>query len=478
MATCKISSLFANGADSLEAFKQEFDPYPNGMVLETFREVVLRYKQSQGCVSHYIGRGRSRHVGSGTELVEPPPSAQNTATSPVKNDDSSSTHARNCASAISVFATAERGTLRSRQGNARRHFAPVSALPRRFSSVLDDKSCLEALFNKIDSNGDGVISWDDMLQLAVEEATQSITVMAEEMRMYSFSRVSPRMKLVQKVYTLPTHETMFAVVSRSEPLLLLSKRDFSVVRQFSPNEVGNTHPQIVDYLPIPDVLLAFSAQGKTIRGWSNIGATGRMKTLNPLVQEDAIRRIRTRSIAFPYSFFAGGGHGNVVHWQVPRQRSIFEISRIHSYSALHAQDTGGITDFALTTDLLFSTGFDHRLLSTNLETGRSILIGRPQDTIRFLEYNPNFASLTSVSYTNQIFLWDARSAAVTPGSVFRDNTTRPHTANVIGLCNAPDLPQVITGDCSGLIKVWDLRMLQCTQTLYADGSVRDESTVD
>ncbi|RNF17143.1 uncharacterized protein Tco025E_05072 [Trypanosoma conorhini] len=336
----------------------------------------------------------------------------------------------------------------------------------------------ETLFEKIDSDSDGLISWDDVLQLAVEEATQSITVMTEGARSYFLSRVSPRTRLVQTVHTLPEHKSMFAVVSRAEPLVLLSKKDFSVVKEFSMKDLGNNHPRLVEYMPIVDVLLAYTINDKTVRGWWNVVSKNRMGTFSPLYIGDSVRRIRTQQNIFPYSFFTCGSHGNVVRWQVPKQRSVQEISRAHSYEALHSPESGGITDFALTDESIFSTGFDRRLLSTNLETGRSILIGLPHDTIRFVEYNRNYACLPTVSYSNRVLLWDVRSSAVMPGVSFGNGGTKPHTADVIGLCSAPGLPQIITCDSAGLMKVWDLRTLQCSQTLYADGSALDEVNVD
>ncbi|ORC92151.1 uncharacterized protein TM35_000043650 [Trypanosoma theileri] len=483
METFKITSFLTNDREQLELIRGHFEQYPDGMTLDDFRGVFSQYfttgkgrrdnsawggqtiRSNLGVRGGVIGEetpfGRPRSVRGSLRRTEGRDSIS------VKSDLNFGFSAVTLEDA---FTTLREGL------NASLNFGGKS-----FRRPLEEQvsgSAVEVLFGKIDTDGDGIITWEDVLQLAVEEATQSITVMTEEMRSYSFSRVSPRMKLIQTIHTLPNHKSLFAVVTRTDPLVLLSKKDFSVVKQFSLKDFDNTYPQHIEYLPLPDVYLACTSQSKTIRGWWNVISNNRMGTLNPLALTDVVRQMRTHHKIFPYSFFTGGSHGSVMHWQVPKQRSIVEMSSVNCYEGLHSRDTGGITDFTLTDEWLLTTGFDHRLLSTNLETGRSILIGRPRETIRFVEYNASYACLPSVSYTNQILLWDVRSSAVTPGAAFGDESVKQHTADIIGLCNAPGLPQVITGDSSGLVKVWDLRMLRCTQTMYADGSVGDETNVD
>ncbi|KEG08455.1 hypothetical protein DQ04_07151020 [Trypanosoma grayi] len=478
MSTLKICSLLSSSEDGFNAMQREFDHFPNGMTMDVFREVLSRHMamkrgRTVGCGWLHAPRSTVRNTREESRIGLR--SVVKSAVSSVKNHTSTlSSH--NIDAVVSTIQ--QEGVLDALHDSYRMSLSVPRRSSRQRLDEYTDINAFEVLFKKIDGDGDGFISWDDVLQLAVEEATQSITIMTEEMRSYSFSRNSPRMKLIQVVHALPQHKSLFAAVTRADPLMLLSRRDFSVVKKFSSKDLGDTHPQLIEYLPHPDVLLAYSPYDKTIRGWWSVVSCNRMGTLNPLVLDDALRRIRTQPRTMPHSFFTGGSHGSVVHWQVPRQRSVMEVSQARIYGGLHSRDAGGITDFALTDEWLLSTGFDHRLLSTNLETGRSILIGRPRETIRFVEYNRQYACLPCVTYSNRLMLWDVRSSAVTPGAVFRDDSAKQHMAEVIGLCNALGLPQVVTTDSAGWVKIWDLRMLRCMQTLYADGSVGDELNVD
>ncbi|RNF02265.1 hypothetical protein TraAM80_06496 [Trypanosoma rangeli] len=466
----KISSLLAGNDDELEALKQEFAPYPQGMTMETFFGVFFRHIEKKWKFDRFGISQRLLSILPADALAESHVSLYSVLRKSVLNPGRT-------ASMIPANKFNNR-KICMQQNDTLIALREGTSFQRSRGSSLLSLHALETLFEKIDNDSDGRISWDDVLQLAVEEATQSITNMTEEMHSYFISRVFPRTHLIHMVHTLPEHKSMFALVSRVEPLVLLSKKDFGVVKEFSLKDFGNNHPQLIEYMPTPDVILAYTINDKTIRGWWNVASKSRMGTLSPLCVGESIRRICTQPNIQPYSFFTSGSRGNVVRWQVPQQCSVLEISRAHSYEGLHSPESGGITDFALADEWIFSTGFDRRLLSTNLETGRSVLVGLPHNTIRFIEYNKHYTCLPTVSYSNHILLWDARSSAVVPGATFGAGGSKPHTADIIGLCNAPGLPQIITCDCTGMIKVWDLRTLQCSQTIYADRSAMDDVNVD
>ncbi|KAF5225627.1 hypothetical protein ECC02_001391 [Trypanosoma cruzi] len=476
---CKISPLLAENIHDLEALKEEFAPYPNGMTMDTLFNVLLRHIGKKRGDSDCFGLSQRNWLASRGETPASPqmsPRGIVKGTVPKQPQKTSMLSAGRPNNSFSSMPQKDAlGALRDGL-----YMSPwkMGASHQHISGSWTDINAFENLFNRLDSDSDGLVSWDDIMQLAVEEATQSITIITEEMRSYSLSRISSQEKLVRLVHTLPDHKSVFAIASRADPLLLVSKEDFSVVKRFSFKDFDNNHPQLIEYLPVPDVLLAYSVNDKTLRGWWNAVSVHRMGTLSPLYLGDTIRRIRTQPWKFPYSFFTCSSNGKIVHWQLPKQRSLLEISRVHAYDVLHKPDTGGITDFTVTDEWIFSTGFDCRLFATNIETGRPILVGLPHDTIKFLEYNRNCDCLPSVSYSNRVLLWDVRSSSATPGATFRDEGARPHTADVIGLCNAPGLPQIITCDSMGMMKVWDLRALRCSQTLYADGTAMEDMDVD
>ena len=43
-----------------------------------------------------------------------------------------------------------------------------------------------------------------------------------------------------------------------------------------------------------------------------------------------------------------------------------------------------------------------------------------------------------------------------------------HNAPIVGVEMVPDTPQIVTGDASGIIKVWDIRTFTCMQTFVHD----------
>ncbi|KAG8345665.1 hypothetical protein TRVL_03504 [Trypanosoma vivax] len=479
MCELNACSLLTVREDSLESIRRQFARFPQGMGLSDFQSLVTSH------ISEMIDiktgpEWRLRlgaAVGGAASVGEDGLSALFTKTlsrTGSKTMDSVQT------STGSMAAASKREKDHNLFGSRREASPSPYSQPMagKLSCELEQQNSIQHLFRMVDGDSDGLITWDDLIRLAVEEATQSITCIMEETRSYSFYRKYMQLKLIRSVHGLPHHKSMFAVVTRAEPLVLLRRSDFGVIRKFTFEELENTYPTVVEYLPLPDMLISYSSCDKKLRGWWNITSPNHMGSLAPMCMDGVVRRLRTSTATLPYSFFTGSSDGHVVHWKVPKQRSVVELSHVHSYKNLHTRETGGITDFAIGGEWLYSTGFDRRVIAMHLENERVTTVGLPSETIRLMEYNAVFSSLLSVTYSNQLLLWDVRAAAMTTGNMFVDDTLKRHRGNVIGLCNAPGLSQVITADTAGRVKVWDLRVLRCVQTVCCDGSNGENTLLD
>ncbi|RHW70637.1 WD domain [Trypanosoma brucei equiperdum] len=463
MRMFNVCALLSHNDSSADIIRGGFRGFPNGMCLEDFRTFVL----------------------------------QNVLSKP---EGEEGTETRRCTTSkttiMNLLTDVDAETLRMRSGGAsglqpRFSKQPLfsfsrrkSGKPRSFGSVLmeadeNDKLChLDYLFSLVDSDRDGFITWDDMLQRAVEEATQDITSALQSMHSYSFFRSSTRSRAIKSIHGLPQHKSLFAVVTGSHPLTLMKRSDFSIAKQFTPREVGGAPPTSVEYLPGPDILLSYSRDDATIRGWWNFLSVSRMGVMNPLHLDGIVRRLRLGNSSLPYSFFTAGSNGNIQHWKVPKQRYVCDMVSEHIYKGIHSCESGGIIDFVMTDEWFFSVGFDHRVVSTNVETGGSVVMGQMTETIRFVEYNKPFNCFPCVTYGNELLLWDVRSSSESRSTPLVDDSFKVHRGSVIGLTNAPGLPQVITADNTGRIKIWDLRLLRCVQTLFADGSSESDFSLD
>nr|CCD11710.1 unnamed protein product [Trypanosoma congolense IL3000] len=463
-----VCTLLSHSRRSADILREGFDKFPHGMTLEEFRsfasENVFRRRDSgeatPGGSCNYSQKNAQYSTWGGVYSQRlypssPQPSARS-ATLPKVN------------------------------------FSPFKRCRRLAKTVLgcsspheevdsDQYEYLDYLFGLIDCDRDGVITWEDVLQRGVDEATQDIKIARQSVCSYSLHRSSSSLRAIKSVHGLPKHKSLFAVVTGSAPLTLLKKSDFSVVKKFTRDEMDSVIPTMVEYLPASDILLSYSRDNATIRGWWNFLSPNQIGTLNPFYVSGIIRRLRTGSSALPYSFFTAGSNGDIQHWKVPKQRYISDVTLDHTYKGLHSSDSGGVIDFVSVDGWFFSAGFDHRIVSTDLETGRSAALCKVAQTIRIVEHNESLNCFPCVTCGNELLLWDVRSSAEACSTPLMDDSFKMHRGSIIGMCNVPSLPQVVTCDNTGRMKVWDLRLLRCVQTMYSDGSSDSEpnlNTVD
>eukprot|EP00756_Hemistasia_phaeocysticola_P036447 Hpha_TRINITY_DN16643_c0_g1::TRINITY_DN16643_c0_g1_i1::g.181859::m.181859 len=91
--------------------------------------------------------------------------------------------------------------------------------------------------------------------------------------------------------------------------------------------------------------------------------------------------------------------------------------------------------------------------------------------VHSLSYNTEHQLLVSAAGEREPYCWDINISAP-PFPLRHDN--RPHRAALIGVHCVPNTPQIITGDASGMFKIWDIRTLTPLQTLVIDQSAAAE----
>eukprot|EP00796_Vickermania_ingenoplastis_P005334 gene5334-3833_t len=384
---------------------------------------------------------------------------------------------------------------------------------------------LKAIFNHIDRQNRLIISWDDMVQYLVEESGHRTSSMEETCRTYTFSRKMkgnneveeswlinnaadpigikkllkkqtsnnakkaptnrktawetfappvevPERLLIHFIHGLPGH-MMFAVSTRSTPLALYKKSDLKHFRTLTPEELGNTVPEMVEYLPQPDTILCYSTSDASIRGWTFLLSKNNTTSLTPLKIDGQVQHMRTCTDHFPHSVFVGTTQGNVIRVDVPSLRSGTEMRIVQVFDNLHDPGCGGVVDFVVSETHVFSTSFDHRILSINIQTGNKVVIGNCIESVYLLEYSAMFSLVLGVSYKNELLCWDAKGLAAVPGTAFHHALEKEHFHRIKRLICVKDLPHCLTIDTLGCVKMWDLRMQQCIQTTSVNGTTTD-----
>lgn len=384
---------------------------------------------------------------------------------------------------------------------------------------------LKNIFNLIDRRNSLAISWEDVLLYLVEECTQKTASFNQTYRAYSFSRkmknnkveeswilmstgshedISPTKKKVilrntkknfcpavhtawksftpsvvpplfflpRLIHSLPGH-WVFALSTRSTPLALYRKSDLSHVKTFTPADLGSTTPSFLDYLPRLDTIFYYSSEDSYLRGWTFLLSQNNSSSITPLRIEGAVQKMRTSPQYFPFSVFLATSHGKLFRVDVTFNRSGSDLRVVKVYEGLHDYQKGGILDFAVSETSFFSTGFDHRILSINIQTGQVTVIGSSKECVYLLDYCPTFSLVIGVSYQHELLYWDAKGLVAVPGTPFNCAREKGHFHLIKKLVCAKDLPHCVTVDCNGEVKMWDLKALECVQTIRIDGRSAD-----
>lgn len=88
-----------------------------------------------------------------------------------------------------------------------------------------------------------------------------------------------------------------------------------------------------------------------------------------------------------------------------------------------------------------------------------------------LSYSDDYDSLIAVGSDHVPLLWLSITHSYRTSRPFQLRDQRqPHQHTLVNVIAVPSTPQVITADRRGMIKVWDVRTLQCVQTMLAEHS--------
>lgn len=97
---------------------------------------------------------------------------------------------------------------------------------------------------------------------------------------------------------------------------------------------------------------------------------------------------------------------------------------------------------------------------------RNIVVTRfahHKSAVKSLDFLPSFSLMMSCAFDLEPKLWMATTRAG-DGFTLRDTET-PHIHHVVDVCHILDSPIVSTLDITGMLKIWDVRMFKCHQTI-------------
>ncbi|GET92829.1 hypothetical protein, conserved [Leishmania tarentolae] len=280
--------------------------------------------------------------------------------------------------------------------------------------------------------------------------------------------------LIRFLDGLSGHKSLFFASTRSCPFMLYSKDTLERVYSAPPNMLPGVIPSAVCYLAALDLFLCYSPDDRLLRGWGALlSNTFKVTTITPLLLEGLVRRLQVmprESPTYPdfaETVFLGNSLGQVLRVTAPRRRTVgMEFTVVQTYSSLHTRDSGGLLDFCVYGTHLYSCGFDRRLVATSLLTGKSFELGKlaNEHCTTLVYVPPHDWVVAATSCGRQLLWWEAHSHGTLPGTLFDVAGHGEHNECIIALVYVAAADQVLSADCEGVVKVWDVSIQRCVQS--------------
>lgn len=123
--------------------------------------------------------------------------------------------------------------------------------------------------------------------------------------------------------------------------------------------------------------------------------------------------------------------------------------------------------------LLATGSADKTVAISDLEAGELITTFKAhQHSVHHVEYIEHLNLMMSCAFDTEPKVWMLASSAMRSEAFTLRDVENPHTGVVVCGCSILDTPQVCTLDNHGAVKLWDIRMFRCQQT------IRVEKTMD
>ncbi|KAK7201292.1 hypothetical protein NESM_000191100 [Novymonas esmeraldas] len=301
---------------------------------------------------------------------------------------------------------------------------------------------------------------------------------ADECGSVAAAREDEDLALIRFLDGLPGHKSLFFASTRSSSFILYSKDTLERVYTAPADLLGDVNPSAVAYLAACDLFLCYSPDDRQLRGWfSLLSHAVTTITITPLLLEGLVRRIQVMPQNSPtYSEYAetvflGDSFGHILRVTAPRGRcGGMEFTVAQTYPNLHTRESGGLVDFCVFGEYLYSSGFDGRLVSTSLVTGQSSELGNVvNEHLTTLTYVPGHDwVVAATSCARELLWWEAHSHGTLPGTAFDAAGRGDHGACIIALVYVAAADHVVSADCEGVVKVWDAVSQRCVQSLRSN----------
>ncbi len=388
--------------------------------------------------------------------------------------------------------------LRSNDGLTPAEFESVMQDAYRTANIPFADFRLIELFNEVDVNGDGTMSWDEFTMFIINcnDPTVPKAAIGTSLDDGMVTRYIPG---YFRQLDVPRSVVLMQPLPRLNLLLRMSRTERSGTRiKLSMNNDHLTdiaeialpdgvHGLGVEYVPpvsgkvcsstilvsCNDCTIRFYDANKSLLGGGSAVdrwdvAPSNLPSFFQSPDDQAGRLKVTKELRLLES-------QTVIRWSTQFERMILgsrtgvisvldiDAANVFSHEKLHALL---IADMLIADDLLFTASVDPVSAVKCVDLNRNVVKYAIKDHSQgatLLGHNSRTQQLFSVGFDTTIL---AHAVAMPKVKPFRlTDSTRPHRGRITSLQVVAGTPQVISADSEGLIKVWDIRMNHCVQNL-------------
>eukprot|EP00756_Hemistasia_phaeocysticola_P066592 Hpha_TRINITY_DN9341_c0_g1::TRINITY_DN9341_c0_g1_i1::g.26088::m.26088 len=361
------------------------------------------------------------------------------------------------------------------------------------SDFFESRNALEfslwQLFKAVDHSRSKQIKWDMLVSYLIDSTMKGRAgaVSQDDIKNYTMVRSSECAALykMQKIRFLPSiHPPAYVAwvkdnrEGRRDAIRLVSDTTFEVLQGCN-HEIPPEHGVVVCFEYVPQYgSLAVSTADTWVRFYD-------MHSPSQNSQAKMMKKCGVSATTLRWNdrfglMYVGLRTGGLQNW------SISNLDRVTTYNAkppepvvMHEASPAPHSDAI--TDMIFLP-FDGNLVTCSLDATIKCLHNKTGQVIK--TFTGHQRGVLCISYSQQYNLLVSSGVEYNPLAwvinvpnsrpfTLRDGS-KPHTASLTGVYHVPATAQCISVDQNGMIKVWDVRTLQCVQTICCEPNASKE----
>eukprot|EP00698_Gefionella_okellyi_P015160 TRINITY_DN4268_c0_g1_i2.p1 TRINITY_DN4268_c0_g1~~TRINITY_DN4268_c0_g1_i2.p1 ORF type:complete len:822 (+),score=180.50 TRINITY_DN4268_c0_g1_i2:76-2541(+) len=308
---------------------------------------------------------------------------------------------------------------------------------------------LTELFERIDVNADGTMKWEEFTAFLVDNYNQVFEETADVTRYQRTPNVVQKPIVQQEEKVVYINEmSKYVACCADGHISVIDPWNFHVVKKWQ------GHKAVVLDAAYNSALnwIITTAADRTICAWDSISLSKVKLWRTPVPQTTVAFAHATKRV------YTGGIDGHIRAFEIDGLKNVFALDL--PSKPIH---TKWVTDLLEIPNLgmLLSASMDALVHMMDVETMQVLhTLHEHTKGVSVLDYSKTFRASLSAGYDRDIIMWNPYVRSIFYRLV-------GHQQPVTGLHAADGSPEVISCDTSGRIKIWDIRTLQCLQTLEA-----------